>query len=520
MLPERISRQSVVWAMLAAAALALVFADLGVTAHDPWAALGRMLGGLLAPDFSALEQIGIALVWTVAFAVAGVAIGATAGMLCAPFYRFGPLRMLLIALRSVHELFWALLLMQVTGLSPMTGVLAIALPYAGVFAKVFAEQVEDTDQRPAGWLPRGVDPLSRFLYARAPMVIRDMWSYVLYRIECGLRSSAVLGFIGLPTLGFQLDTFFRQGEYGAVAAVLICYVALVATIRLWLRPWLVPFWLVGSAVCLSMISVPPMGDGALWRFLSQDIVPVPLRDGGGLVDLWGWLAPILQNQALPGAATTLVAAQLALVLTGALAFFGFAPTVRRVAGRAGAVSARGILIVLRTLPEYMLGYIFLQILGPSMLPVVLALALHNGAIIAHLLGREAESGGVPLRRDAPRGLTFWGYELAPRLFSRFVALCLYRWEMILRETAVMGLLGVMTLGFFLDSALAELRMDRALVLIVATALLTMAVDALSRALRSRFGAAPLRDSRHHATRRLATQKGDRTAHSSSMVRHD
>lgn len=500
MRPEPLSRRTLVLAMLALAALALPFADFAISAHDPWGALARMGHGLLRPDFAAIEQLGSATARTLAFALMGVAVGAVAGVICAPFYAFRPLRAVLIGLRSVHELFWALLLMQVTGLSPTTGVLAIALPYAGVFAKVFAEQIEEADPRPARALAPGVDALSRFLFARAPLVAADMWSYVLYRVECGLRSSAVLGFIGLPTLGFQLDAFFRVGNYGAVGAVLMIYVALVVTLRHWLRLGLAPIWLAASVWVLGRVSTPPMGAGALVRFFTSDIVPAPLREGQW-ADLPGWLAPIVTGQILPATLTTLVVSQLALVATGALAFVGFAALVRRVAGIA-VWPARFITIVLRTIPEYMLAYIFLQILGPSMLPVILALAIHNGAIIAHLLSREARGIVAGLRPDAPRGLALWGYELAPRLFGRFLALSLYRWEMILRETAVMGLLGVATLGFYLDSALAALRLDRAMVLILAIALLTAALDALSKALRARLGAAALSLSQNTSAARL------------------
>ena len=102
--------------------------------------------------------------------------------------------------------------------------LAIALPYTGIFAKVFAEQMEEADQRPSRALPPGTDALSRFLYARAPLMLHAMWSYTLYRLECALRSSAVLGFIGLPTLGFQLDAFFRVGDYGAASAIMLLYI--------------------------------------------------------------------------------------------------------------------------------------------------------------------------------------------------------------------------------------------------------------------------------------------------------
>ena len=488
MLPDRLSRGTVVALFGGLALLLLPFADLHVAGHDPWAAVGRMAWGFVRPDFGALEQIGRSLLLTLAFALGGVALGGTAGLALAPFYGSRPVRALCIALRSVHELFWALLLMQGLGISALTGLLAIALPYAGIFAKVFAEMMEEADPRPSAVLPPGVDPLSRFLFARAPLMLPAMWAYSLYRVECGLRSSAVLGFVGLPTLGYQLDTFFSEGDYGAASAILIVYIALIATMRLWMRPGLAPLWVLLSGLVLATLSSPPMGKGALLRFLTVDIVPAPLRNGGGPAELIDWLLPLLGRQVLPGLASTLVVAQIALVLTGLVAFATSGLTVPRVAGRVGSLLGHFVLVVLRSIPEVMLAFLFLQVLGPSMLPAVLALSLHNGAIIGHLLGREGGTVCLGLRRDAPRGLTLWGWELAPRLFGRFLALCLYRWEIILRETTVMGLLGVATLGFYVQSAVAELRLDRAVVLLLSAGLLTAGVDALSRALRRRLGA--------------------------------
>ena len=58
--------------------------------------------------------------------------------------------------------------------------------------------------------------------------------------------------------------------------------------------------------------------------------------------------------------------------------------------------------------------------------------------------------------------------------------------MILRETAILGILGIPTLGFFVDSAFADIRYDRALLLILITALLNIAVDTLSRMIRARL----------------------------------
>ncbi|WOI58262.1 ABC transporter permease [Palleronia sp. LCG004] len=508
MLPETLSRRSVVAIFLGAAVICMPFADLAPAGHDPWAVLERMLRGMLAPDFGSVDRIGRALWLTLTFAVAGVAVGGAAGFALAPFYDLRPVRAVCIALRSVHELFWALLLMQVLGISAATGVLAIALPYAGIFAKVFSEQMSEADRGPLAALPPGTDSLSRAFYARLPLIRSRMWTYTTYRLECGLRSSAVLGFVGLPTLGFQLDGFFKIGDYGAASAILLLYILMIATLRHWMRLRLAPLWVAAAFVSVAMVRSPPMGSGALWRFLTEDIVPAPLRQGEGLAAFWDWLQPLLWGQALPGLAATLVVGQIALVLTGAIAFAVAAPVIPRVSGRVGAAVTHLGLVVLRSLPEYMLAYLFLQVCGPSMLPAILALALHNGAIIGHLTGREGLALLPQLRRDAPRGVSLWGYELAPRLFGSFLALCLYRWEIILRETAVMGLLGVMTLGFFVDAAVAELRMDRVLVLLVAVGLLTSAVDGLSRGLRRRIGRSALRAGADGADRALTAEPFD------------
>jgi phosphonate transport system permease protein len=119
-----------------------------------------------------------------------------------------------------------------------------------------------------------------------------------------------------------------------------------------------------------------------------------------------------------------------------------------------------------------------------MLPAIVALTLHNGAIIGHLIGRYTET--VKLRQDAVRGFNRYAYEVLPRVYRPMLALLFYRWEVIMRETAILGILGIATLGFYVDSAFADLRFDRAMFLIGITALLNIGVDAISRSVRVRL----------------------------------
>ena len=63
---------------------------------------------------------------------------------------------------------------------------------------------------------------------------------------------------------------------------------------------------------------------------------------------------------------------------------------------------------------------------------------------------------------------------------------LYRWELILRESAIFGILGIKTLGYYVDAAISQLRIDTAALLLVGVAVLSMSVDAFSRNLRRRL----------------------------------
>ena len=490
---RRFGPRAVSLAILAGGAVALGLGDLAITASHPGAEMARLLRGIVTPDLSAVN--GRSLLNTVAFAVLGVGLGGTSGFLLAlVFPRFRAIRILCAFLRAIHELFWALLLMQIMGLGPLTGILAIALPYAGIFAKVFSEIIEEADLSAIRVLPRETGTISAFAYARLPDLLEQFGHYSLYRLECGLRSTLVLGFIGLPTIGFELDAFFKEGDFSQAAALLFCFYGLVATRRLWARVWTLPLLVTGSLIVLpSGLATPHLWQN-LARFLGHDIVPTPLRGAdllspGPWTVFAQWLGNIATHEILPGAMRTLIFSQIALCGMAILSLVLFPLVCRRFSGRLGRPAGRALLIVVRSTPDYMLAYVLLQTLGPSMLPAVIALTLHNGAVVAYLMGQQADA--LPYRADAPRGTDLYFYETLPRLYGQFLAYVLYRWEIILRESAIFGILGVTTLGFYVDAAISELRLDVAVVLILATAGLSMTVEALSRALRASLRLNPL-----------------------------
>jgi phosphonate transport system permease protein len=470
------------------ACIAAMFADLHISALDPWSDLRGAAAGFFPPDFSAVILREIVL--TVAFAVTGVGLGGSVGLaLSFGFARSRGVRLFAAAMRSIHELFWALLLLQITGISPWTGVLAVAIPYSGIFAKVFSEIMEEADFAAERVLPNGVSLPSRFGFARAPIVADAFKTYTLYRLECGLRSSLILGFIGIPTIGDEIKSAFRPGSYHEAAALLLVFYLLIATRGLWARAKALPILIPGSIVALVTLTEPLRGlpiAARLANFFGA-IRPAPLRTGDG--ELLAWLWGIVRNQIGPGLVQTLVLTHLAAMLAAFVSLAAFPLVSERFTGHIGRVIGRGLLIVVRGTPDYMLAYLLLQLLGLSMLPAVLALGIHNGGIIAFLMGRHADT--LAHRRDAPHGIDLYAYETLPRLFGQFVALVLYRYEIIVRESAILGTLSIYTLGFYVIGAMDDFKMDTALVLLAATGLLSLTIDATSRVLRQRLGVARL-----------------------------
>jgi phosphonate transport system permease protein len=146
-----------------------------------------------------------------------------------PFWLRQGVRGLLIVLRSVPELVWALVFVRVVGLGPTAGVLAIALTYAGMLGKVYGEILESGEAHATQALLRnGSSRLQAFFYGLLPQNAAELTSYTVYRWECAIRSSVVLGFVGAGGLGQQLDASMKMFNGGEVLTMLAVFVALVA----------------------------------------------------------------------------------------------------------------------------------------------------------------------------------------------------------------------------------------------------------------------------------------------------
>ncbi|MGZ5194565.1 MAG: PhnE/PtxC family ABC transporter permease [Ramlibacter sp.] len=203
-----------------------------LVARETWRTVAMATAGLVLALFIAAP---LTLLSVRALSVSGLAGRMAAGPAVIRFM----VRGLLVVLRSVPELIWALVFVRVVGLGPAAGVLAIALTYGGMLGKVYGEILESGDPHATlALLRNGAGRVQAFFYGMLPQNAAELTSYTVYRWECAIRSSAVLGFVGAGGLGQQMDSSMKMFNGAEVSTMLLVFIALVAAtdrISAWLR---------------------------------------------------------------------------------------------------------------------------------------------------------------------------------------------------------------------------------------------------------------------------------------------
>lgn len=506
-----------VWmvALVAAVGWSLWSAGVGrraVVNPGGWTIMSRFWRAAVHPELSGefLRATWTNTATTIAFAVVGTAlsvvIGCVGGVLTSETWwrRSRPARAgaagrlrpgwfagrVLFGLpRGVHEAVWGLFLVNILGRDPMVGVLAIALPFGAITAKVYAELIDESAQGPYDALrAAGAGRLAALAYAVFPRTLGDLVSYAFYRLECSVRSAVILGMIGAGGLGFQLSLSFSALEYGEMWTSIYALVAVSAAADLWgatLRRRGSPRLVRRSAVAgvgLLVVSVVHLGPdfgrlvSARTRSLLVELAgrAWPPSPTGG----WGALVrPTIE---------TLQMSLLAIALGSSLAVvaaFVAARGGRTRRRRAVAAAARLALLVTRAIPPPVWALLVLFVLFPGPLPGAVALGIYNFGILGRLTAEVVENVDprpeAALRALGSAGAPAFAYAVLPVSFARFAAYSLYRWEVAVRETVVVGVVGAGGLGRLLEQQRAAFAFDAMLATVIALVAVSLLVDGIS-----------------------------------------
>lgn len=135
------------------------------------------------------------------------------------------------AVRGVDALIWALIWINVVGLGPFAGMLAIMTSDIGAFGKLFSEAIEAADRKPTeGVASAGGGEMQQVRFGLIPQVLPVIASQVLYYFESNTRSSTIIGIVGAGGIGLHLAEQIRTLEWQQVSFLILMILVTVTLI--------------------------------------------------------------------------------------------------------------------------------------------------------------------------------------------------------------------------------------------------------------------------------------------------
>lgn len=449
--------------------------------------------------------------------------------------------------RSIHEALWGVFFVNIFGLDPLVAVVAIALPFGAIVAKVFSDILDETPRNALfAVLNSGVSPAKAFLYTIFPQAFLNLLSYTFYRLECSIRSAAVLGTIGAGGLGYEILLSLQALRYEQVWTLLIALLILTGLTDIWsarLRhelgaPSRLDLNLPSDSPPSSQggagggsrspspnsqisthrrLSFPQLSAifaiilivfsfiyidadyGKLWSSRTFDLLGGILEDAfppqfGDFSQLFTLSKQTVAMSILAmtlagvgGILLSFLASNNLLLPGGILDPIASKSDSKLSWGWIVLIVTRFVLLFSRAVPEPIWALIFLFILFPGILPGAIALGLHNLGILGRLMAEVTENlEQPPLRALASLGADgpkVFLYGILPRTLPSFLAYILYRWEVCIRSTAIVGLVGAGGLGRLLAEQLSSFNYGGLLGTLTIFVGLTVAVDSISNLAR-------------------------------------
>ena len=216
----------------------------GLTATGTEVAKG-VLHGVFGPDFNLMfggsdTDVPYLLLQTVAIAVLGTLIGA---ILAIPFaflasFNIMPkpvayvVRIIILMIRTIPSIVWALMWIRVTGPGAACGVITQSVCSIGMISKMYITAIEDLDTHILESLDAmGCTPFQKIRYGVIPQLTASFISTTIYRFDINLKDATTLGIVGAGGIGASLVQCLNSRRWAMVGSLVWGLMVLVLLIE-------------------------------------------------------------------------------------------------------------------------------------------------------------------------------------------------------------------------------------------------------------------------------------------------
>ena len=386
--------------------------------------------------------------------------------------------------RSIHEIIWGLLLLQLYGISPWVAILAIVIPYASITARVIANQLDSLDKSSFIAIKLSSKVIPAFITALGPKIMPILISYGGYRLECALRSATLLGVFGLGGIGTELILTLQSLQFNqmwtSLWMLLITMIILESSINIWkgnkilkISPELIGPITISLLLILFLIILTWSNIIGIELFNGIHFNPIPIPS---LNDIKRALTE------LPIIKQTIITITLTLLASGIA--IGTPPVVTIIMpGKIGTYIQRIIWTLLRLIPAPLIALILILCTNPNLWVASLALGLNNAGIMGRLLleGSLEETSSLysAILSLGSNKRSAWIYGILSKESKRYLAYAAYRSDVLLRETAIVGVIGGIGLGWQLQESLTSFAWGEVIIILTMYSSITIIGEYIS-----------------------------------------
>jgi len=439
--------------------------------------------------------------------------------------------------RAVPDLVFALVFVRALGIGVLPGIMALALHSVGMIAKLLADAIEQADKSPREAVRSvGAGPFQNIITSIVPQIIPAFISISLYRLDINLRSSTVLGLVGAGGVGLLLKKTLGQLDYSnalGVVAIIFAFILLMEVLSAAVRLQILAGENFGgqgsrSNMMTNLLKrigfdpearrerrmqnretkpnpriVPPMTKERLniriysliflalivAAFVSVQLNPLELFTSfGGIIEISGRLIPpdfvTAGPQIVQGLIETLAIAIVSTVLGSIISIpLGFLAAANVSVNRIVYGITRLVLVIIRGIPELILAIIFVAAIGLGPIAGVFALTIGTGGFLAKLVADSVEEIDPQPRQaviatGASRIQELFTSVL-PQVLPALVGQLLYTFDINIRASAILGIVGGGGIGFLLFNSMKVLAFETTGAIILATFLLVYLIEILA-----------------------------------------